>query len=96
MAIVYGLFAFIGMFANIVILYVLIDEHRSNKRKPASSSFVLSLCIADTFQLSSLPFKIDGRLFWGCCHDWIDNNITDNTKQIIFKIGKFKTITYGP
>jgi len=40
---------------------------------PFSSSFVLSLCLADTFQLASLPFKIDVRLWWGCCHELISN-----------------------
>lgn len=76
MALAYGLFALVGMLANLLILYVLIDEHRSNTRKTASSSFVLSLCLADTFQLASLPFKIDVRLWWGCCHELISKYYT--------------------
>ena len=55
------------MCSNFVIFYVLINEHRTKSRKSASSSFVLSLCLADTFQLASLPFKMDVRLWWGCC-----------------------------
>ena len=58
----------IGMCSNFVIFYVLINEHRTKSRKSASSSFVLSLCLADTFQLASLPFKMDVRLWWGCCY----------------------------
>jgi len=66
MALAYGLFAAVGMCSNFVIFYVLISEHRGNQRKTPSQAFVLSLCLADTFQLSSLPFKMDVRLWWGC------------------------------
>ena len=51
MALAYGLLAFVGMLANLIILYVLIDEHRASKRKTASSYFVLSLCLARVTQI---------------------------------------------
>ncbi|CAG5098767.1 Oidioi.mRNA.OKI2018_I69.XSR.g15958.t1.cds [Oikopleura dioica] len=62
----YAFFCALGIFSNLIILYVLWDEHCKNKRKSASNSFILSLCAADTIQLAILPFKIDVRLFHGC------------------------------
>ena len=57
----YAFFCALGIFSNLIILYVLWDEHCKNKRKSASNSFILSLCAADTIQLAILPFKIDVR-----------------------------------
>ena len=91
MALAYGLFAAVGMCSNFVIFYVLISEHRITSRKTPSQSFVLSLCLADTFQLSSLPFKMDVRLWWGC---WWDYSIL-NLRLTYRRYGKYACVFHN-
>ena len=67
--ITYGPVALVGMLANLRIMYVLIGELRAATQKTAASSFVLSLCLADTFQLAisfafSLQFQIQKLELW--------------------------------
>ena len=82
MAIFFAVSMVLGLVANAIVFIVSFQDYRSQKKSFVSTYFVLrylwreksrktttnilSLCLADTFQLTLLPFKIDSRYYRAC------------------------------
>ena len=117
MAIFFAVSMVLGLVANAIVFIVSFQDYRSQKKSFVSTYFVLrqtiinlfchgirlvfSLCLADTFQLTLLPFKIDSRYYRACwrfgaigCH--IHNCFTNfNLFVSIFFLGNkdYKLLT---